>query len=121
MIKETLKGAISNLSKKYKIGAKEIRIKISKNGGNLVYDIMNKKDIVDTVTLAQALNLNAIQAFMVGNKLEHIFQKISNVNSVSQDSMNVRIYTIEDDCSPSFYLFDDKNAIRELKYEEIAD
>lgn len=121
MIQGKLKTAIAKLSEKHNLSIKDIRIKISRIGGKLNYDIMRKGEVLENVTLAQALNLNAFETFMANNKLEQIFERLSNVNSVPQERMNVRIYTESDDCSPLFYLFDGTEAKRSLSYNEITD
>jgi hypothetical protein len=106
MIKDTLKSAISSLSKKHQIHTSELRIRISKKEDSLKYEIMKNKDILDETNLATALNLNTITAFMVGNKLNTIIDSLSKNYQVSLSTINVRIYTKTEDCSPLLYLFD---------------
>lgn len=107
MIKDTLKNAIRSLSKKHSIGEKEVRIKISKPSDSLRYEIMKNSDVLEETNLATALNLNAITAFMVGNRLNTIVDSLSKEHGVPENRINVRIYTKTDDCEPLLYLFDE--------------
>ena len=124
MIKDTLRNAIRSLSKKYGIGEKELRIKISKSldeKGNyyLKSEIMKNKDELDVTNVATALNLNTIMAFMVGNRLNTILDSLSKEHGISEETLNVRIYTKdEESCDPMLYLFDDKTPIVALDIDK---
>lgn len=114
MIKDTLKNAIRNLSAKYEVGEKEIRIKISKPNGNLKYEIMKNSVVLEETNVATALNLNAVVAFMVGNRLSAIVDSLVNDFGVAEDKVNVRIYTKTDNCEPLLYLFNDTTPVQGL-------
>lgn len=118
MIKDTLKNAIRNLSAKYEIGEKEIRIKISKPNGNLKYEIMKNSQVLEETNVATALNLNAVVAFMVGNRLNTIVDSLSKDFSIPEQKLNVRIYTKTDDCEPMLYLFEETKPVQALDIDK---
>lgn len=106
MIKDTLANAISSLSKKHNVKTSELRIKISKPEKKLHYEIMKNGDVIEETNLATALNINHVTAFMVSTKLESIVIDLSKEYNIPESSINVRIYTKSEDCSPMLYLFD---------------
>lgn len=114
MIKDTLKNAISLLSKKHKIDVKELRIRISKPEDTLRYDIMKNKEVLEQTNVATALNLNSIVAFMVSNRLSSIIDELIKEYKIESNKINVRIYTKTEDCEPLIYLFDSKEPICSL-------
>ena len=92
----------------------DLRIKISKPNGSLKYEIMKRSDVLEETNIATALNLNTVVAFYVGNKLKAIFESVSKEYNLPENKMNVRIYTKQDDCEPSLYLFDEATAKAQL-------
>lgn len=119
-IEERLQLAISSLSKKYSVPVLELRIKISRPEKKLVYEIMKNSEVVDEVTLATALNIGTIEAFVASGHLENIFNKLVKANALKSEIMNVRIYTKKaDTCYPSLYLFDGTNPVKSLKEEDL--
>lgn len=114
MITETLKSALRSLSKKHEIGEKEVRIKIYKPNGSLKYDIMKNSERLEETNIATALNLNSVVAFMVGNKLNTIFDSLVDDFKIDVKTLNVRIYTKTDDCEPLLYLFDGATPQKQL-------
>lgn len=114
MIKDTLKNAIRSLSNKHGIGEKELRIAISRPEKSLKYEIMKNGDVLEETNIATALNLNAVVAFMVGNRLSAIVDTISKDYQVESNKINVRIYTKTDDCEPLLYLFNGKTPVSAL-------
>jgi hypothetical protein len=118
MIKETLKNAIRSLSNKHRISEKELRIKISKPDNSLKYEVMKNSEVLEETNIATALNLNTIVAFMVGNRLSTIIDTISKQNSISEELVNVRIYTKTEDCEPLLYLFKETNPVKPLNLDE---
>ena len=120
MIKDTLKNAIRSLSNKHGIQEKDLRIKISKLEEKLVYEIMNKSQVLEQTNVATALNLNSITAFMVGNRLSMIFDSLSKEFNVHESTLNVRIYTKTDDCEPLLYMFDSTNPKQQLDIDKLV-
>jgi hypothetical protein len=118
MIKDTLKNAISFLSKKHSIDVKELRIRISKPEDVLRYDVMKNKEVLQQTNVATALNLNSIVAFMVSNKLSSIVDGLIKEYNMESDKINVRIYTKTEDCEPLIYLFDGKEPKCPLEIEK---
>jgi hypothetical protein len=120
MIQETLSNAIRSLSKKHEVEPVDLRIKISKKKDSLRYEIMQKTDVLEETNLATALNLNTIAAFMVGNRLNTIMDGLIKQYNVSEDTINVRIYTKTDDCEPMLYLFDGGKPKQPLDIKEFT-
>jgi hypothetical protein len=118
MIKNTLQNAIKQLSAKHQIGEKEIRIKISKPNNELKYEIMKNSDVLEETNVATALNLNAVVAFMVGNRLNAIIDSIAKEYKIPENNINVRIYTKTDDCEPLLYLFKDTSPVEALDIDK---
>jgi hypothetical protein len=118
MIKDTLKNAISLLSKKHNVNVVELRIKISKPENSLVYDIMKNKEVLEQTNIATALNLNSIVAFMVANRLSSIIDGLVVEHGIEESKINVRIYTKTEDCEPLIYLFDGKEPKCQLDIEK---
>lgn len=120
MIKDTLRNAISSLSKKHGIQERDLRIRISKSDDKLKYEIMDKKDVLEETNVATALNLNSITAFMVGNRINTIVDSLSREFHIPESTLNVRIYTRTEDCEPLLYLFDEKNPKQQLDIDRLV-
>ena len=119
MIKGTLKNAIRSLAKRYKVGEREIRIKVYKGlderGKRCIRcGIMKNSDDLDDINVATALNLMTIIAYQVENKLNEIIDSLSSEYKIPENELNVRIYTKTDDCEPLLYLFDKTKAEKPL-------
>jgi len=118
MIVDILQNAIRKLSAKHETVPTELRIRISKKADNLRYEILRKSEVLEETNLATALNIQPITAFMVGNKLHKIMDKIAMDYGINDETVNVRIYTKKSDCEPLLYLFDGATPRQELDINE---
>jgi hypothetical protein len=106
MIKDVLANAISSLSKKHNVKTSDLRIKISKPKKKLHYEILKNVEVIEETNLATALNINTVTAFMVSTRLESIIINLSKEHHIPESTINVRIYSKSEDCSPMLYLYD---------------
>ena len=117
---EELHKAVVSLSEKYDVDPLILRIKISKPNRDLEYHVMRNSEIIDETNIATVLNIMPLKAFVVGVKLNSIFNKLAESNQIEKSRMNVRIYIKSvEDTSPHIYLFDDTKAVRKVALEEI--
>jgi hypothetical protein len=111
--------ALKQAAKGNGIELKDVRIKISYSAEQqkLIFEIMNKTQIVCDTTIAKMFNLMAVIAFMVVNRVEQKFNMISKDNNISKEELNIRISMGVD--SPNAYMFKNGERIRQIQTAEI--
>lgn len=124
MTNDTLTEMIDRLSKECRIEKKDFRLKIESKLGKMIYSVLDKKDVVKTVTLKQALDLSGIMGAMketvIKSYLERSITYLANKYNVQKDVIDVRICIKKDTSEPTSYLFIDKMAMREVEIKELV-
>lgn len=116
---EKIADALKQAAKGNELELKDVRIKISynKEQEKIVFEIMNKTQVVCDTTVAKMFNLMAVIAFMVVNRIEQKFNTIAKGNNISKEELNIRISMGVD--SPNAYMFRNGERIRQILTDEI--
>ena len=122
-VKDTMRNALSRLSNEFQTHVLKLRVKISKDGGDLKIEVLKGTDKIGDTTLKKMLNLGLDilgKENMVSNSMSQSISKLSGSDGIPIDEINVRIFTRnQNTVEPDFYLYNRGRPIRPLKFNEV--
>ena len=106
------------------IDKKDIRVKLSIKKGFIANDticmLMNKKEDLHEIDLRTLLDINPMESIYVSNFLSKTLSALAKKEGIKDTDVNARIFTRQEDYSPSVYLFNVNKSIREITVEELT-
>lgn len=124
-IRQIISKALKKFSKEKAIKLHDLRIKISKvRGGELKYEILDRKQTVSAIELHKILGLNNIAGLTVDpfgkqrattDFLNNLINNISQQDGLPVSEVNIRIYTRTAEAEPNYHLFKNNSAVKNLE------
>jgi len=115
-VKASMTKAFEHFSVKDGIIMKDVRVKITKKGGSLDFDLMNKTEIVRKTSLKEMVG--AMTAMLVQSHLTDSVAKTIRDNGLTEREANLRIYPLADN-SPSTYLYREGKPFLKIDIEKL--
>lgn len=111
MVKNEITNAFKKISEEHSLNMQNIRVKIVKNGNDLVYTIHNQKEFMANTTLSNMMG--SYIALAASFKLKTAIKKIILENKLTDDNSCIKLYLLPDN-TPSAYLYENNNPIKHI-------
>lgn len=124
---EKIQVGLKNCSIKHNVGYEQIRVKI--RSGFLGVDcyamcgeevLKNSDNKATAVSISELVGINPVQAGLVGTHLKGMLSKLAQKNNINGAKVNAQIFTKLSDFTPSVYLYEGADRIKEITVEELT-
>jgi hypothetical protein len=118
-----IREGLKKCSEEYSIDREKIRIRIERSKGLLggvKLFLMEGKELRNEVKLGKVMGLSMIEEPFVSGYLDKTLCKYAEECGIDKNKVNARLYTEEEDFTPSCYLYNEGKAIKEITIEELT-
>jgi hypothetical protein len=114
--------ALKSASKSTKVGLETLRIQMRLTEGLSSTECfsLNKSQMVDKLSWGKILGVKAI-AFKgkIVRGITESLLKLATENRIERKELNVRIYAIDSNATPNFYLYNGRKAVKQIELKEL--